>query len=75
MSYSCHCEPKAKQSRHRHGSDKGSPEGFPSGGGLGVSPNYTSPPLLEERGSGGEVKDSDNPLAIDTEPEINSDLH
>jgi len=35
---------------------KGSPEGNPSGGGLpDVSGQLYSPPLLEERGTGGEV--------------------
>ena len=28
---------------------------FPSGGGLGVPPSNILPPLLEERGTGGEV--------------------
>ena len=29
---------------------KGSPEGFPSGGGLGVSPSFKSPPRLGDIG-------------------------
>jgi hypothetical protein len=36
---------------------KGRPEVLPSGGGLGLSLSYILiPPLLEERGIGGEVK-------------------
>jgi hypothetical protein len=40
----------------RNDGGKGSAEGNPSAGGLGVSPRlYLFPPLLEERGPGGEV--------------------
>ena len=42
----------------RNDSGKGSPEGLPSDGGLGVSPSSILPPLLKERGLGGEVNKS-----------------
>jgi hypothetical protein len=55
---------------------KGVQRFYPLAGDWGCPPAiYLFPPLLEERGTGGEVKDSDTTLALDTEPWIYSDLH
>ena len=55
---------------------KGVQREIPVAGDWGCPPDTLIPPLLEERGLGGEVNgDSDNPLALDTETGIYSDLH